>query len=535
MVLWWPIVPSAPKNHDTRRFLGENNIMSIKHTDPLSSEPLFSVIIPLEFHRGQWERCWQNWNVQTVERSAYELILVVPPGFHEHSLLKELSVDRLEFSSGSHDIDLCAEGAAKARGKYLIFTEAHCWPEPDVLEHCLEAFNANPDWAGFSCLSAPITHSGLSKAEAHMYMADVEYGMRVHPWRKINDNCFVTKREAYEHCGGFKSGLGHFAEWLLAASYFERGYKVGFFPKARFHHYYSGSLNELKTFTLDFVTGEAGYFNGEHDEVSSRLFEIPPEWIYQGNFDRGMARAVLYIAVQSLLPLGRSYRHLMRSATQVGRWLAPAIFGDWTVRISASTAATYARIVLLLASAIGSQNWLNCRFRKYIAALIHAQRLAIMGMQRRKGRDTIQPGDVGFGLDALALNATGFYPLEQFQGSQFRWSETAAAVLVFAPAGLQRIHIDCIPVRDLFDAKSDFRFYLDGVRIPSSQLSMESDRISIGLDMARPKVVTLGWTCLPFIAPADARNLGLPIQRLELICGGSHSTTAIDDARHPLA
>src|SRR3954451_21312112 len=111
MVLWWPIVPSAPKNHDTRRFLGENNIMSFKHTDPLSSEPLFSVIIPLEFHRGQWERCWQNWNVQTVERSAYEPILVVPPGFHEHSLLKELSVDRLEFSSGSHDIDLCAEKA----------------------------------------------------------------------------------------------------------------------------------------------------------------------------------------------------------------------------------------------------------------------------------------------------------------------------------------------------------------------------------------------------------------------------------------
>jgi hypothetical protein len=63
---------------------------------------------------------------------------------------------------------------------------------------------------------------------------------------------------------------------------------------------------------------------------------------------------------------------------------------------------------------------------------------------------------------------------------------------------------------------------------------MESDRISIGLGMARPKVVTLGWTCLPFMAPADARNLGLPIKRLELICGRSHSATAIDDARHPL-
>src|SRR5947207_15801802 len=128
--------------------------MAIKHTDPLSSDPLFSVIIPLEFHRGQWERCWQNWNVQTVERSAYEIILVVPPGFHEHNLLKVLSVDRLEFSSRSHDIDLCAEGAAKARGKYVIVTEAHCRRESGVHAHCLEAIHANRGSSGFSCLWA---------------------------------------------------------------------------------------------------------------------------------------------------------------------------------------------------------------------------------------------------------------------------------------------------------------------------------------------------------------------------------------------
>jgi glycosyl transferase family 2 len=491
--------------------------MSIARPDPTSSNLLFSVIVPLEFHRGQWERCWQSWNAQTFERSAYEIILVVPLDFREHILLNELSADRLEFSSSSHDIDLCVAGAAKARGKYLIFTEAHCWPEPDVLEHCLEAINVNPDWAGFSCFSAPITHNRLSKAEAHMYMADVQYAMHVHPWQKINDNCFVTKREAYEHCGGFKSGVGHFAEWLLAASYFRRGYKLGFFPKARFHHYYSGSLRDLKTFTLDFVTGEAGYLNGEHDDVGAHLFEIPPEWICQGNFDRDMAREVLHIAVQSLVPVGASYRHLPRLAIQVGRWLAPAIFGDRIVRVSASAAAIYARIALLLAVAIGSQNWVNCPFRKYIAALIRVQRLTMIGMQRRTGRDAIQPGHVAFGFDALTLNATGFYPVEQFQGSRFRWSETAAAVLVFAPGGLQRIRIDCISVRDLFDARADFRFFIDGVRIPSSQVSFEADRISIEFDVIRPQIVTLGWTCQPFPAVADPRRLGLAIKRIDLI------------------
>jgi hypothetical protein len=508
-------------------------MMSVNRADPMPSNPLFSVIIPLEFHRGGWERCWQDWNAQTIGKSAYEIILVVPPDFQNHNLLNELCADRLEFSSTSHDIDLCAAGAAKARGKYLVFTEAHCWPEPDVLERCLEAININPDWAGFSCLSIPVTHNRLSEAEASMYTADIEHAMQVHPWRKILDQCFVTKREAYEHCRGFKTGVGHFAEWLLAANYFQRGYKLGYFPKARFHHYYSGSLSDLKTFTLDFVTGEMSYFNGEHGEPDGRLFEIPPEWICQGNFHPDSAQAVLRIAVQSLWS-PRSYRHLPRSIIQIGRWIPPAIFGDWIVRIFAAAAIACGRIALLLAIAIGSRKWLNHQFREYIAKLIRAQRLTTIAMQRRTRRRTIQPGYVGFGLDALTLDATGFYPLEQSQGNQFRWSETAAAVLVFVPAGPQKIRIDCIPVRDLSDARSDFRFYIDGVRIPSSQLSMEADRVSIDLNLAQPQIVKLGWTCLPLIAAADPRQLGLAIKRIELTCRGPGDAVATDGKFKPM-
>jgi hypothetical protein len=488
--------------------------MSINDPNP-SVKPLFSVIIPLEFHRGQWERCWRAWNAQTVERSAYEIILVVPPNFQEHILLNERSAACLEFSTGSHDIDVCAVGAAKARGKYLLFTEAHCWPEPDVLERCLEAINTHPDWAGFSCLSLPVTYNRLSKASASMYLADIEHAVQVRSRPKNLYQCFVTAREAYEDCGGFKSGLGHFAEWELAASYFQRGYKIGYFPKARFHHYYSGSLSDIRAFTLNFVAGEIRYFGGDHRKSNDCLLEIPPEWICQGNFDRDTARAVLRIAVQSFWP-PRSYRYLPRSIMQVGRWIPSAISGDWIVRVFAAAAAVFARINLLFAIAVGSRKWLNYQFRKYIATLIHAQRLATIGMQRRTRRSTMQPGYVGFSLDAFTPDATGFYPLEEFQGNQFRWSETAAAVPVFAPAGRQKIRIDCIPVRDLSAAETDLRFYIDGARIPSSQLSIEADRVSIDLNMARPQIVKLGWTCLPLIAVADTRQLGLPIKRIDL-------------------
>ncbi|MEY9604977.1 hypothetical protein ABIF74_009669 [Bradyrhizobium japonicum] len=98
--------------------------------------PLFSIIIPLEHHRGQWELSWLGWTSQTADKSLYEIILVVPPDFKALNELKALAGGkaRLEFTNSDHDIGLCAFGATKARGKYLFFTESHCRPEPDVME-----------------------------------------------------------------------------------------------------------------------------------------------------------------------------------------------------------------------------------------------------------------------------------------------------------------------------------------------------------------------------------------------------------------
>jgi hypothetical protein len=491
--------------------------MSLDPDDASPSLPVFSIIVPLEFHRGQWEHCWKGWNDQTVARSMYETILVVPPGFQQRTLLNEFSADRVEFSEHSHDIALCHAGAAKAQGKYLIFTEAHCRPEPDVLEKCLQAISDNPDWAGFSCRSVPITHNRLSKAEAAMYMADIEYAMHDHPWRRILDQCFVTRRDAYEKCAGFRPELGHFAEWVLAASYFRHGYKLGYFPEARFHHYYTGSLGELREFTLDFVAGEISYFS-ELPAASDTLLEPPPEWMCQGNFDRDTAQSILAIAVKSLWPPPRRFvRHFYYSIGTTARWIVPAIFGDWITRGIAEAHVMWAQAGLLLARAIGSESILNARFKGYIAALIAAQRLAIIGKLRRSGRKRQDAAeDVKASPDVFAPGHTGFYPIEQYQGHQFRWSDAAAAMLIPVSAGTRQIRIDCLSVRDLTSPVCDLRLYLDGVRIPPRQLKTEEKRVSIDLDAGAPRVLTLGWTCVPVRAPADSRRLGLPITGLDL-------------------
>src|SRR3569832_1827864 len=94
--------------------------------------PLFPIIIPLEYHRGQWEQSWLGWTSQTADKSLNEIILDVPPEFKTREELEALAADkaRIEFTESEHDIGLCAFGATKARGRQLFFTESHCWPEP---------------------------------------------------------------------------------------------------------------------------------------------------------------------------------------------------------------------------------------------------------------------------------------------------------------------------------------------------------------------------------------------------------------------
>lgn len=502
-------------------------------TDSKAIAPLFSVIIPLEYHRGQLERCWQGWQSQTLDKAAFEIILVVPPDFSQREKLSELTggASCLEYSHHTRDSGLYAAGAARARGKFLFFSESHCWPEPAVLELCLQAFQANADWAGFSCKAMRATHNRLSQVEADMYEADIDYGMTVHPWRKIHDACFVTRREAYVKCGGFEPELGHFAEWALAARYFERGYKIGYLPEARIHHCFAGSLAELKAFTLDFVEGEVCYFSRNQHEPGSTLMEIPPELICQGNFDRGMARGILRMAVQDLIASGASGGRWRQAMVAIGRWVSPAIFADGIARGGAAVGVLYAHLAVMLASVAGSRDRLGICFRYYIKALIRRQRLACIRTERMSRAAGTRAATIGSGENAAVLDRTGFYPVEKYQGNPLRWSETAAAIrLPASAAGRPSIRIKCAPVRSLTHG-IDLRFYFNGRRIPHGAISTDADDSEIRIDLPQSGTGELGWICQPFPAKADPRRLGLPIMRIELV--SSVSQAAATDLDSP--
>jgi hypothetical protein len=481
------------------------------------STPLFSVIIPLEYHRGQWERCWQGWQTQTLPKTQYELILVVPPDFPEQEKLPALlgPRHRLEYSTEHHDIGLSAVGAERALGQFLFFTESHCWPEPDVLEKCQQAITAHPEWAAFSCRSIRVTHNRVSTAEADMYEGDIEYGMTTHPWRKVLDQCFVTRRDIYNECGGMKSELGHFAEWVLAANYCERGYQIGYLPEAVMYHYYIGELAELRTFTRDFITGEMRYFAKGTHEPGRHLLDVPPQWICQGSWDRRLAQSLVRIAIHDMLAPSAAPRRPRLFARTLMRWLTPAVASEGAAQTAAAAKVYWAFAAAKLASFIGSNTRLSTAFKNYVAALIDHQRLEYIKSERRaKAKTEGNPQDGrSAGWNVFAPENAGFYPVEISQETKFRWSETAAIMPAWMPAGQHRIRIECLAVRPLMDG-ADLRFYLNERPLSARDVSIAPDNIEIKLDLPQSGHSTLAWTCPPFPATGDRRWLGLPVKRI---------------------
>ncbi|MET3968563.1 glycosyltransferase family 2 protein [Bradyrhizobium sp. S3.9.1] len=476
--------------------------------------PLFSIIIPLEHHRGQWQLSWLGWTSQTADKSLYEIILVVPPDFEALNELKALAGGkaRLEFTNSDHDIGLCAFGAAKARGKYLFFTESHCRPEPDVMEACIRAIDARPDWAGFSCQSVPICHNRLSVAEAAMYQADIEFGMKQHPWRKVLDQCFVTRRDVYWECGGLREELGHFAEWVLAAAYHARGHTIGYLEEARFHHYYIGEIGELKTFTLDFVQGEIRYLSEARDDPGSELLETPIEWSSRGDFNVALARSALAARM-------RAGRVTSEGLQAIGRWCAIALAGDRLALGLARLAAGYARCSLTLLTMGGSRGSIARWLKRYIAALIHYQRLyCIRGIRGSLGGAAQSLGD-------QMVAQAGFHAWEVWQGRSFRWSEPEAALRIEAPPGRTIIRIASPEIRGPLD-RIGVQFYLDGVRVADAATAIDADAFVLQLDLPPSGGAMLAWACPRFAAIDDPRRLGLPVAGIDVSAGEDVSCTS---------
>jgi hypothetical protein len=505
--------------------------------DEPGPSPRFSIIVPLESHRGQAVRCLRAWAAeQLFPREQFELVVASPPGYPRGELdeIRRLlgPQDRILELAHEHDMELCAVAAEAARGELLFFTESHCLPEPETLAAADDVARLHPDWAGFSCRSVPITHNLLSKVEAETYGRDIEFGMTQHPWRKVLDQCFVVRTSAYFQAGGFDATFGHFAEWLIAARFHALGLTIGYAPDVRIHHVYIGKLGEWRRFTADFVEGQMRYLALEPGDPLGAMFDEVPEWTGRHNLEREAARRVCRMLLADLRDSGasggrgRRLSALRRWHWRVLRsWLVRAVAGDTNVLIRAQLRHFSARLGLQLDLLRRDRARAEEHFARCCAAIATVERTRFL---RRRSRDLGRnatgrppPGAESLGragrwapgrLDEV--HGVGFHASSGNGAEAIRWSEPAAYVELPLAPGAYGIGLNLLfppPVR----GEQQLRFYLDEKPVPSENVRIHDDQVELRIDIPESSSVTrLGWVCAAHRAEGDHRALGLPVVSL---------------------
>ncbi|MEM8638281.1 MAG: hypothetical protein AAGG51_05690 [Cyanobacteria bacterium P01_G01_bin.54] len=469
----------------------------------------FSIIIPLEFHRGQVERCLRAWaEGQTFPATEFELVVVAPDHLSVSILDRVRDVlraqDRLLLSSDDHDMGLCVEGAAVAAGDIFFFTESHCWPEPNVLELAQQVLATHPHWAGFSARSLRKTHNRLSEAEADMYEADIEYAMLEHPWRKILDQCFVVRKTAWEESGGFQANLGHFAEWLLAARFYQQGLTVGYAPEICLHHYSIGDFAELEEFTQNFVHGHARFLAEQENDPAIGLCPYIPYWSERVNYLAVNTWPILFLTLK--IPLwcvsfSVLFYHLILT-------IFGCRFAVFTTNFRVWKTKNLLRFTLFFRPSTRVE-----AMRNYCRALIDAAARLLRSEKLIMEVSNLLPitGSYCFG-DRPRFDLCGFHRPEFWQGRSCRWSEPQALIRLPLPPGVYQVRLTWIKMWP--HLHYGLRFYWNGQKL-TDKLELTDVSLSTQVRVSKHDPPWLGWICRRLSTPNDSRRLGQLMERVE--------------------
>jgi hypothetical protein len=488
--------------------------------------PRFSVIIPLEEHRGHAVRCIRAWVEQRAfPREQFELVIAGPPDYPPAELEEIQSLlaphDRLLHLAHHHDMDLCAEAAEDARGEWLFFTESHCFPEPQTLARADEAARLHPEWAGFSCRSVPVTKNRLSKIEAELYERDIEHGMTEHPWRKVLDQCFVVRKSAYFEAGGFDPSFGHFAEWLIAARFYALGLTIGYAREARIHHTYVGKFDEWRRFTADFFHGQMRYVALEPADPLRTMFDEVPEWSMRHQFDRAVAPRVCRMLLRDLLrSRGRLFWPTTWPWSTLRGWLWRAAVGDYWVLLPAHVRRWSARLAAQLHVLLGNGSRAEDALTRCCGAIALVERMKFVRRWAREERDdatglTLDP--VGDWKPTLLVEnrGVGFHFVRGEGVEATLWSEPAAYVELPLPPGRYEVELRWL-FRPLPRRGPLLSFYLDERPLASEDVRILDDRARLQVEIpdTRQAPARIGWVCSAHREPGDHRTLGLPVTSL---------------------
>ncbi len=206
-------------------------------------QPLFSIVIPTHDRPRQLATCLQSLACLDYPRDRFEVIVVddgseTPPEAVVASFCGQLDVTLL---TQAHAGPAAARntGAARAKGKFLAFTDDDCAPAPDWLQSLTARFARASDCAiGGRTLNALPDNLYLTASQLLVAYLYGYYNANPDQARFFTSNNLAMPTDRFHTMGGFDTTYTRTAaeDRELCDRWLHHGYRMTYAPEALVYH-----------------------------------------------------------------------------------------------------------------------------------------------------------------------------------------------------------------------------------------------------------------------------------------------------------
>ena len=315
----------------------------------------FSILISLVEPRGVLERTLEGWcSRQRFDRSRYEVVVAGQASDEDLAIVSRCLGDddrHVAPDAANPSTQWCAAADA-ARGRWLVFSEAHGMPAPDFLDHVARrAADTDVDVVG---IASPGTRRGTLEWLDQQFV-DGERERRRGVRDAVCPRGFAIRRSTYRAAGGMVPEIGSFAVPLFARELANADARLAWAPDAVIVHQNIATLDQPEFCVSDYISGEFRWRASVPELLAWQMFGAPPIWSCRGDtiprHARAAAQALLGRAACRLASPSRTSRgQVIGETVRAVRALAPAMVAAARVPVrKADGAARASKIRLGLA------------------------------------------------------------------------------------------------------------------------------------------------------------------------------------------
>jgi GT2 family glycosyltransferase len=207
----------------------------------MTERPLFSVVVPTHARPGPLEACLEGWSNVRFPRGRFEVLVsddgsplpvepVVAP-FRDRL--------RLTMVTGPNAGPAAARnrGAAHATGRYLVFIDDDCMPEPGLLAALARRFAAAPDALIGGGIVNALPENPFSTATQQIIEYVYQYSERTQrETRLFTTSMLAVPAEGFRVLGGFSEDLATGEDYDFCHRWQHAGGSAVYAPEALVHH-----------------------------------------------------------------------------------------------------------------------------------------------------------------------------------------------------------------------------------------------------------------------------------------------------------